>query len=161
MYAAMSKLIITTLIPERTGIVYIMLPVPENTRSSSEDLLQPYLSHILTLTSVPDSGDQPDHGSSHLLFKLFYLEHNDPPQSPTAPCSPSASFFITPPSIQHPTEIFDCATSSAEATFWRTIRALQSIKALSPVNGDGATLEVDSFWPPLDRDTDEDEEDEW
>ncbi|KDQ28838.1 hypothetical protein PLEOSDRAFT_39065 [Pleurotus ostreatus PC15] len=147
--------------PEGKWIVYIMLPVPGNTRSSSEDLLQPYLSHILTLTSVPDSGDQPDHGSSHLLFKLFYLEHNDPPQSPTAPCPPSASFFITPPSIQHPTEIFDCATSSAEATFWRTIRALQSIKALSPANGDGATLEVDSFWPSLDRDIDEDEKDEW
>ena len=150
------------LIPECTGIVYIMLPVPEDTRLSSEDVLQPYLSHILTLTSVPDSGDQSDHGSSRLIFKLFYLEHNDPPQSPTAPCT-SSSFFITPPSTQHPTELFDCATSSAEATFWLTIRALHSSKALQPANGggDGAMLEVDSFWPPSDRDAEEEDEDEW
>ncbi|KAF4574486.1 Rab proteins geranylgeranyltransferase component A [Pleurotus pulmonarius] len=149
--------------PEGKWIVYIMLPVPENTRLSSEDVLQPYLSHILTLTSVPDSGDQSDHGSSHLLFKLFYLEHNDPPQSPTAPCTSSSSFFITPPSTQHPAEIFDCATSSAETTFWRTIRALQSTRVLQLNNGDDgcATLEVDSFWPPLDRDAEEEEEEEW
>lgn len=140
-----------------------MLPVQENTRLSPEDLLRPYLSHILTLTSVPDSGEQPDHGSSHLLFKLFYLEHNDPPRSPTAPCV-SSSFFITPPLTQHPTEIFDCATSSAEATFWCTIRALQSINALQPGNcgsAAAATLEVDSFWPLLDRDAEEEEEEEW
>ena len=96
------------------------------------------------------------------LFTTFYIQHPDlghssPLDSPADWPTNSKTYILPPPlspALPLP-DIADAAATHAEAVFWEIIRVLQddAIKA-------SHTLEIPSFWPPLNT-GDESEQEDW
>ncbi|KAJ8508448.1 hypothetical protein ONZ45_g9293 [Pleurotus djamor] len=138
--------------PKDRWIVYIMLPM--NTPATSpQELLNPYLTHLASLTSPP--GD----ASSPILFKLFYAERTPSPLHLTSNSSDiSHSVIRTPSPTVQATEFFDSATSIAESVFWQTIKALRSTQRPGDAN---PVVDIESFWPPVDQSDGDDDNEDW
>jgi Rab proteins geranylgeranyltransferase component A len=120
-----------------------------------ESLLRPYLNTTLALASRPyaTSPVQP-------LFTAYYIQHFPSPVTAT----PGSSFLIPPPPSHILSESLDTAVTNAEAVFWHAVDILKSSSTESDLQA-GQSAEtaasnignIDSFWPPLSADPDEDD----
>lgn len=136
--------------PRGKWIMYISMPLFEETTRSAEELLRPYLDAALTL-AVPN----PDDSAAPLvpLFTLFYTQT----PAPSMPSSDSSrSVLGVTDSLPILPEVADSATSQAEVLFWKTVELLKGAgcrpRSRKEDDGEEANeeVEIDSFWPPLD-----------
>ncbi|KZT66985.1 FAD/NAD(P)-binding domain-containing protein [Daedalea quercina L-15889] len=148
--------------PKGKWILYLSLPLLEQTSESAEALLRPYLDATLGLV-VPDPASsvpvQP-------LFSVFYIEH--PESLAAAPSTGDASALSVlrpPPSSILISEQADSAAVNAEALFWKAVGALKAVGRRPKRRMDDGEdmgeeeVEVEGFWPPLD--TLDDPLDDW
>ncbi|OSX60621.1 hypothetical protein POSPLADRAFT_1147731 [Postia placenta MAD-698-R-SB12] len=136
--------------PRGKWIVYISMPLLEETTRSAEELLRPYLDAALTL-AVPN----PDDSAAPLvpLFTMFYTQT----PAPSMPSSDSSrSVLRVTDSLPILPEVADSATSQAEVLFWKAVELLKGAgcrpRPRKEDDGEEANeeVEIDSFWPPLD-----------
>jgi len=119
-----------------------------------ESLLGPYLNATLSLSS-------PVHATSQIqpLFTAFYIQHF--PQS--IPAASDSNMFTTSLPSHLLSESLDTAVINAEAVFWRAVEFIKrSCSHTEKAEGQSGEdiHNIDSFWPALDIDLDEDPE-EW
>jgi hypothetical protein len=139
----------------RTGIVHLSMPITDPT-DSAESLLRPYLNAVLSLTRSE---------SVQTLFTAFYIQR--PLEIPTRTSDgSSASLIITPCPSHMISECADSAATSAEAVFWKAVPVLQALRRRERHQTRGGVdaevdEEIDSFWPALDLDGEQDQEDTW
>ncbi|KAH9843639.1 FAD/NAD-P-binding domain-containing protein [Rhodofomes roseus] len=139
--------------PKGKWVLYLSLPLLEQTTRSAEALLRPYVDATLSLT-VPDSASPT---STQPLFTLFYIEHPDlPPSSSAASESQIPSILAPLRSSTLLPEQADSATTNAETLFWKAVSALKAAgRRPKRRTGEGEEegeeeVEVEGFWPPLD-----------
>ncbi|GLB33328.1 putative FAD NAD-P-binding domain-containing protein [Lyophyllum shimeji] len=174
--------------PKGKWIWYIALPLssPPADSISAEQLLQPYLDAMLSLTKpptpsvrLPPSSSPPApaveaaphsaHPRPKPLFTLFYIEHPDP-SSPSAETSRHTKSYVVPPPLPPASplpDVPDAAATSAEAVFWEAVKVLRDAgvrperdQGLDDVDA-GEALDIQSFWPLLETGEDSGGEEEW
>jgi len=139
--------------PKGKWLVYIMLPLESQPDESlsPESMLRPYLDALLNLAVDPSIAPIKP------LFTTFYFENqvtllkNPGTEHPSSYLVPSAIPFVPLPDTP------DYAALIAESTFKDAIKAL---RATGPTKGDEQGGDV-RFWPPLERDDDDDNDVEW
>ncbi|KAH9928951.1 GDP dissociation inhibitor-domain-containing protein [Fomitopsis serialis] len=139
--------------PKGRWILYLSLPLLDQTASSAEALLRPYLDATLGL-AVPAPTPTSTPTPAEPLFTLFYIEHPDPSTSD----ADSHSSSVLRPASTSPLlpEQADSATTGAEALFWRAVEGLKAAgrrPRRRVGEGEDASeeeVEVEGFWPPLD-----------
>lgn len=141
--------------PQGKYVVYLSLPVTDG--DDPEQLLDPYVDAILSLSNVTEP-----------LFKVTYMQHVSPTSTPIPTLTPS-SVFMSPVLPSHLAEISDSASSAAEKIFFGVV---DTLKAKNPIawateTPDGEISGGDRFvelkvpmWPPLDGPGEEVGEDE-
>ncbi|KAF8665663.1 hypothetical protein AX16_000116 [Volvariella volvacea WC 439] len=145
--------------PQGKSILYLSLPLsdPPNPEDNAETLLKPYLDATLQLTNPPTT--EPD-------FKLFYIQRHPstpsatewPPQSSTPSGQPKILVVPALPAVPLP-ETPDYSAQLAEDVFWEAVKALgRDAESMGESNPDEV---IDSFWPPLPREDEEEDEDPW
>ena len=130
-----------------------MLPLENqpDKSSSAESLLRPYLDTLLKLAVDPSKAPIKP------LFTTFYFENLPTPlkdngtEHPASYLVPSAVPFTPLPDMP------DYAAIIAESTFKDAIKVLQATD-LTKGNEKGGDI---PFWPPLERDDDDDNDVEW
>jgi len=118
---------------------------------SPESMLRPYLDALLNLAVDPSKAPIKP------LFTTFYFENQATPlknpgtEHPSSYLVPNAVPFAPLPDMP------DYAALIAESAFKDAIKAL---RATGPIRGDEQGGDV-PFWPPLERDDDDDNDVEW
>lgn len=143
------------------------MPISEGESESAQALLQPYLSALVRLSTVPD---QESAQSTQPAFTVFYTEGTSDAVYPIAPTAhqssdvdqAAATVLISPPVSSLVSEVSDSAAEAGEALFWACISSLRArgIKPGMKPEGEAPTGETDvwptSMWPALDTQDDED-----
>ncbi|KAJ3983429.1 FAD/NAD-P-binding domain-containing protein [Lentinula detonsa] len=164
----------TMSVPKGKWILYLSTSI--DTAVSPEQLLKPYLDMTLSLyaTSSSDTSIIP-------LFTSFYVQttfSSSYTTSSTKSSRPDHSFGSSlptillspaPPNSPLP-DSGDAAAVNAEAVFWEAVKALKSIKASKKlqktskeqvpptvVREEEELVEIESFWPPVVNEEDEEE----
>jgi len=136
------------------GILYISTPILESSDSSPELLLRPYLDKTLSLNTSQ---------AITPLFTVFYIQHSLADDiSTTTAVTPN--LLVTPPPSQLLPESLDSAATDAETVFWKAIGFFNSssnntMAQRSDGNPEIGTDEIDSFWPTMSDEIDNDADD--
>jgi hypothetical protein len=134
----------------------LSIPLLEPTSSSPELILKPYLDATLSLTAA-ESPTEP-------LFTTYYIQHPSRSSVVSSPISNSSmpTVLVTPSPTTLLTESSDSAATNAEAVFWEAVHTLKSLGILPRVdNANPEQGDVESFWPLIEGDPDEEGEAEW
>lgn len=122
--------------PSGKGILYISMPLPNNSIHSSEILLRPYLTAVLLLFRAEQQQQKA------LIFSTFYIQELP---SYTANTSDSLVGLLAVPSVSpHTTQGVDEAAIVAEATFRKAASSLN--REIKEIN---QGCEKNVFWPLL------------
>ncbi|KAG7096397.1 hypothetical protein E1B28_003840 [Marasmius oreades] len=143
--------------PQNKWILYLSALNPRG--ESPETLLKPYLQATLRLRAETS----PDSEPLTPIFTSFYNQRSPPPAHASTPRSPSTTsstrssvlpnYILVPQlSLQPLPEPPDIANVNAEKVFWDAMRFLRP-QALSADQAEGL-----SFWPPLPRDEEDDDD---
>ncbi|KAG6331963.1 hypothetical protein ID866_7126 [Astraeus odoratus] len=114
--------------PAGKSIIYLSMPL-QNQEKGSKELLEPYLTTILSIRSSP----------YNILFQMFYVQRfSQKAQNRSSVDARDEDFWVVPALPADTSHSVDYAAQLAEKTFW---------KVVTPLLGSDLPLDVrDGFW---------------
>lgn len=101
--------------------------------------------------------DQSSTGLQAPTFSIFYTEDlSSPLQADALHEATTPKVLVSPPRISRLPEAADGAATQGKALFWAAVKDLEA-HGIRPSNAgsDGDEVDVTAFWPPIEKDDDD------